>query len=91
MTTPRQDNNGTPFMEYFDPDAHVSFIWDGKSPVIQMCEGASGEEVSAAFTPFDINVAQGYTARSILEWFQAQCLAYLILSRAEAVNRGELP
>lgn len=91
MTTPRQDENGTPFMEYFDPNAQISFIWDGLSPVIQLCEGASGEEVSAEFTPFDIDVARGGTAAGILGWFQAQCLAYLIMERADAISRGETP
>jgi hypothetical protein len=87
----RQNDDGTPHMAYYDKSTLTSFIWDGKAAYIEVCVGGYGEPVVDTFQPFNLGLTPDKTAKSWLDWFEAQCLGYLILKRAEAANGGDTP
>lgn len=77
----RQDADGTPFISYFAKE--TSFIWDGLSTTVQVCDGAAGEPVTdtfeiAASLP---NYVSNLTPGVLLARFANACEFYLATRR----------
>jgi hypothetical protein len=48
-TKPRQDEDGTAYFGYYQREWALAYVWDGKSPVIEVAHGGMGEPVSYTF------------------------------------------
>ena len=84
-----QNADGTPHFAYYDLPNLLSFIWDGKSPVIEVSQGGYGEPV---FDTIPVNGRAGISnATSIrwMDWFQLVCTNYVRLNYAENGDTDE--
>lgn len=74
--TQLQSEDGTPHMTFYDKDSSTSFVWDGKSPYIQVSHGGYGEPVIDEFEVPD-PLHERLLAMSLLGWFELACQGWL--------------
>jgi hypothetical protein len=79
VSTTRQDTDGTPYFAFYDTDTQLGFVWDGKSPVIEVSHGGMGEPVIDTFpvSPRD-GLASARSGRW-MDWFKLVCCNYVRL------------
>ena len=82
---PPQNADGTAHLSYYYLKGLLSFIWDGKSEVIEVSHGGYGEPVfdTMPVTKTDLEISA--TASDWMDWFRTTCEAYVI------INEGNLP
>ena len=74
-----QNDDGTPHFAYYDKPNQLSFIWDGRSPCIEVSHGGYGEPV---VDHIPVNGRAGISSASStrwMDWFQLVCTNYVRL------------
>jgi hypothetical protein len=72
-----QNTDGIPHFTYYDKTMLLSFVWDGISIEIDVCEGGYGEPVVDHIPVPPGNISLGRNPGRWLAWFQVQCEIYI--------------
>lgn len=75
----RQDDDGTPYFAFYDPESQFGFMWDGKAPVIEVCHGGMGEPVIDTIKLTGRVGVSNASASRWMDWFKLICCNYVRL------------
>ena len=74
-----QSDDGTPHFAYFDKEHALSFVWDGRSTVVEVSVGGYGEMVSDVIRISANAIDSNSRPDQWLDWFQTLCATYVLL------------
>jgi hypothetical protein len=79
-------SNGAPHLTFIDESSQLSFVWDGKSPVIEVTGGAEPDTIPI-HGRVGINNA---TIQRWMDWFELVCRNYIRIKIGENGDKNDL-